>query len=228
VRVRDNGIGIEAQFLPHVFEVFTQGYRGLDRSQGGLGVGLAVVRRLVELHQGEVNVTSDGPGMGTEVSVHLPCISEVVPHSNAQPQPTTRQGGKRILVVDDNADAAESMAVLMSIEGHEVKTVTDAMQALSCLEVFAPQVAIIDIGLPGMNGYELAEGIRATRLAKSPLLIALTGYGQAEDFDRSRDAGFDHHFVKPADLKAIQAAIDGATAGNGAAAGKADERRTLV
>jgi signal transduction histidine kinase/DNA-binding response OmpR family regulator len=224
VRVRDNGIGIEAQFLPHVFEVFTQGYRGLDRSQGGLGVGLAVVRRLVELHQGEVNVTSDGPGQGTEVSVQLPCISEVVPHAGTQAAPAVRQGGKRILVVDDNADAAESMAVLMGIEGHEVKTVTDAMQALSCLEVFAPQVAIIDIGLPGMNGYELAASIRATHKARRPLLIALTGYGQAEDFDRSREAGFDHHFVKPADLKAIQAAIDTGPA----EAGRADERRTLV
>jgi signal transduction histidine kinase/DNA-binding response OmpR family regulator len=226
VRLRDNGIGIEPQFLPHVFEVFTQGYRGLDRSQGGLGVGLAVVRRLVELHQGEVSVISDGPGLGTEVNVQLPCVSEVVPSAGAQAPRPTRQGGKRILVVDDNADAAESIAVLMGIEGHEVKTVTDAMQALTCLDVFAPQVAIIDIGLPGMNGYELAAGIRANRKLPKPLLIALTGYGQAEDFDRSRDAGFDHHFVKPANLKAIQAVIDsdrGHSEG-----GQADERRTLV
>src|SRR5688572_23098966 len=224
VRVRDNGIGIEPQFLPHVFEVFTQGYRGLDRSQGGLGVGLAVVRRLVELHQGEVNVISDGPGLGTEVNVQLPCVSEVVQSSSAQAPRLSRQGGKRILVVDDNADAAESIAVLMGIEGHEVKTVTDAMQALTCLDVFAPQVAIIDIGLPGMNGYELAAGIRANRKLPKPLLIALTGYGQAEDFDRSRDAGFDHHFVKPANLKAIQAVIDSEVSGGG----ELDERRTLV
>jgi signal transduction histidine kinase/DNA-binding response OmpR family regulator len=222
VRVRDDGIGIEPQFLPHVFEVFTQGYRGLDRSQGGLGVGLAVVRRLVELHQGDVNVTSDGPGLGTEVNVQLPCISEVVPNAGVQSSRPSRQGGKRILVVDDNADAAESLAVLMGIEGHEVKTVTDAMQALTCLDVFAPQVAIIDIGLPGMNGYELAAGIRANKSLSKPLLIALTGYGQAEDFDRSRDAGFDHHFVKPANLKAIQTVIDGF-----ADDGEVDERRTL-
>src|SRR5688572_17353125 len=205
VRVRDNGIGIDAQFLPHVFEVFTQGYRGLDRSQGGLGVGLAVVRRLVELHQGEVNVSSEGAGLGTEVSVRMPCISEVVPHAGVQAMPTMRQGGKRILVVDDNADAGESIAVFMRIEGHDVRTVTDAMQALGCFDAFAPQVAIIDIGLPGMNGYELAASIRASAGAAAPLMIALTGYGQAEDFDRSRDAGFDHHFVKPADLKTIQA-----------------------
>jgi CheY-like chemotaxis protein/anti-sigma regulatory factor (Ser/Thr protein kinase) len=223
VRVCDNGIGIDAQFLPHVFEVFTQGYRGLDRSQGGLGVGLAVVRRLVELHQGEVNVSSEGAGFGTEVSVQLPCISAVVPHAGVQAMPTMRPGGKRILVVDDNADAADSIAVYMRIEGHEVKTVTDAMQALGCFEAFAPQVAIIDIGLPGMNGYELAASIRADTGRATPLMIALTGYGQAEDFDRSRDAGFDHHFVKPADLKAIQAAID-----SGSTEEAREGRRTLV
>jgi CheY-like chemotaxis protein len=222
VRVRDNGIGIEAQFLPHVFEVFTQGYRGLDRSQGGLGVGLAVVRRLVELHQGEVSVASDGAGLGTEVTVRMPCISEVAPHAGAPALPAARQSGKRILVVDDNADAAESIAVYMRIEGHEVKTVTDALQALSCIEVFAPQAAIIDIGLPGMNGFELATAIRSNKAMSTPLMIALTGYGQSEDFDRSRDAGFHHHFVKPADLKTIQAAIDA-----GPPEEVREERRTL-
>jgi CheY-like chemotaxis protein len=137
----------------------------------------------------------------------LPCISQVVPHVAAQALPATRQGAKRILVVDDNADAGESLAMFLKIEGHEVKAVTDALQALSCLEVFAPQVAIVDIGLPGMNGYELATAIRADKALPTPMLIALTGYGQQEDFERAREAGFDHHFVKPADLRAIQEVI---------------------
>jgi CheY-like chemotaxis protein len=157
------------------------------------------------------------------VSVKMPCISEVARHSGIPVTPAARQSGKRILVVDDNADAAESIAVFMRIEGHEVKTVTDALQALACMEVFAPQVAIIDIGLPGMNGYELATSIRANTAFPTPLMIALTGYGQAEDFDRSRDAGFHQHFVKPADLRSIQAAIDA-----GLPEHVREERRTLV
>jgi signal transduction histidine kinase/DNA-binding response OmpR family regulator len=214
VTVRDNGIGIDPQFLPHVFEVFTQGDRGLDRSQGGLGVGLAVVQRLVELHQGEVRITSAGAGLGTEVRVLLPCISEV-PHggetSDAAPAPPReRQGGKRVLVVDDNADAAESIAVFLRLEGHEVKTVTDGLQALGCFAVFAPHVAVIDIGLPGVSGYDLARSMRQNRDVTTPLMIALTGYGQSEDFERSRQAGFDHHFVKPANPREIQAAIESA------------------
>jgi CheY-like chemotaxis protein/anti-sigma regulatory factor (Ser/Thr protein kinase) len=209
ISIADNGMGIEPQFLPHVFEVFTQGYRGLDRSQGGLGVGLAVVQRLVELHQGEVTIYSAGPGLGTEVRITLPCISEVPQTDEARTVALPpRQEGKRILVVDDNTDAAESIAVLLRLEGHEVKTVADGMEALACIDVFAPHVAVIDIGLPGMNGYEVARHIRGTAADPAPLMIALTGYGQAEDLDRSREAGFDHHFVKPADPRAIQDAIE--------------------
>jgi signal transduction histidine kinase/DNA-binding response OmpR family regulator len=213
VVIRDNGIGIEPQFLPHVFDVFTQGYRGLDRSQGGLGVGLAVVRRLVELHQGEVSVSSAGAGRGTEVRVTLPCISEV-------PQPAVEAAAlspllgdaRRVLVVDDNSDAAESIAMYLSLSGHEVRTVGDGHGALACLDAFTPHAAIVDIGLPVMNGYELARAIRTRLGAAAPLMIALTGYGQAEDFDLSRAAGFDHHFVKPADLRSIQSLIEGPSA----------------
>ena len=210
VTVRDNGIGIDPQFLPHVFEVFTQGDRALDRSQGGLGVGLTVVQRLVELHQGRVEIVSGGPGKGTDVRVVLPCISEVPQgrgEEDATKPPLAASGGKRVLVIDDNVDAAETIAVFLRLEGHEVKTVNDGAQALACLQVFAPHVALVDIGLPGMNGYDVARRMRQNAATAPRLLIALTGYGQSEDIARSEAAGFHHHFVKPADPRAIQAVI---------------------
>jgi signal transduction histidine kinase/DNA-binding response OmpR family regulator len=209
ITVRDNGIGIESALLPHVFELFTQGERSLDRSQGGLGVGLTVVQRLVELHQGRVEVTSEGSGKGSLFRIVLPCISEVsVPQQPQAAQAAAAfTGGRRVLVVDDNIDAAESIAVFLRLEGHEVRTVSDGPQAVAISQVFAPQVAVVDIGLPGMNGYEVARRLKKTSSGGPTLLIALTGYGQKEDRARSQDAGFHHHFVKPADPRTIQAAI---------------------
>jgi signal transduction histidine kinase len=210
ITVRDNGIGIDGALLPHVFELFTQGERSLDRSQGGLGVGLTVVRRLVELHQGRVEVHSDGIGKGALFRVVLPCISEVrQAQPDAQKPEPVAAGGKRVLVVDDNIDAAESIAVYLRLEGHEVRTVVDGAQAVAISQVFAPQVAVVDIGLPGMNGYEVARRLRHQDAAPPALLIALTGYGQKEDRVRSQEAGFHHHFVKPADPRIIQSAIIG-------------------
>jgi signal transduction histidine kinase/ActR/RegA family two-component response regulator len=210
ISVRDNGIGIESKLLPHVFELFTQGERSLDRSQGGLGVGLTVVDRLVELHQGRVEVKSEGLGKGSLFRVILPCISEV-PQAEGAAQSESLcvhpVGGKRVLVVDDNIDAAESIAVFLRLEGHEVRTVGDGPQAVAIAQVFAPQVAVIDIGLPGMNGYEVARRLQLKSAQGPSLLIALTGYGQKEDRTRSTEAGFHHHFVKPADPRTIQAAI---------------------
>jgi signal transduction histidine kinase/DNA-binding response OmpR family regulator len=211
ISVRDNGIGIDGALLPHVFELFTQGERSLDRSQGGLGVGLTVVERLVDLHQGRVEVKSDGIGKGSLFRVILPCISEV-PQGRTEEGAVvahTASGGKRILVVDDNIDAAESIAVFLRLEGHDVRTVSDGPQAVAIAQVFAPQVAVIDIGLPGMNGYEVARRLRLKGVEAPSLLIALTGYGQKEDRARSTEAGFDHHFVKPADPRLIQSAIAG-------------------
>jgi len=212
VSVRVNGIGIDHKLLPHVFELFTQGERSLDRSQGGLGVGLTVVERLVELHQGRVEVKSDGIGKGSLFRVILPCISEV-PQAEGVAQHDSlaglSSGGRRVLVVDDNIDAAESIAVFLRLEGHEVRTVSDGPQAIAIAQVFAPQVAVVDIGLPGMNGYEVARRLRQKGADAPALLIALTGYGQKEDRLRSNEAGFHHHFVKPADPRAIQAAIAG-------------------
>jgi len=211
ITVRDNGIGIDSNLLPHVFELFTQGERSLERSQGGLGVGLNVVQRLVELHQGRVEVKSEGSGKGTLFTVVLPCISEV-PQAQTQSQSLADAvaipGGQRILVVDDSVDAAESIAVWLRLEGNEVRTVGDGLQALAIAQVFAPQVVVLDIGLPGMNGYEVARRLRQKGADGPSLLIALSGYGQDEDRARSAEVGFDHHFVKPADMRTIQAAIN--------------------
>jgi signal transduction histidine kinase len=208
--VRDNGIGIDATLLPHVFELFTQGERSLDRSQGGLGVGLTVVERLVDLHQGRVEVHSDGIGKGSLFRVILPCISEV-PQAAGEERAVAAfaavPAGRRVLVIDDNIDAAESIAVFLRLEGHEVRTVSDGPQAVAIAQVFAPQVAVVDIGLPGMNGYEVARRLRLKGSDAPTLLIALTGYGQKEDRARSIQAGFHHHFVKPADPRVIQSAI---------------------
>ena len=219
ITVRDNGIGIDGALLPHVFELFTQGERSLDRSQGGLGVGLTVVQRLVELHHGRVEVRSEGAGKGALFSIVLPCISEVPerdPVESASRAEVSRTG-KRVLVVDDNNDAAESIAVYLRLEGHDVRTVSDGAQAVALAQVFAPQVAVLDIGLPGMNGYEVARRLKNHGADAPALLIALTGYGQKEDRARSQEAGFHHHFVKPADPRVIQSAIAGWAPPSGAA-----------
>jgi signal transduction histidine kinase/DNA-binding response OmpR family regulator len=210
--VRDNGMGIERELLPRIFDLFSQGERSLDRSQGGLGVGLTVVQRLVELHQGRVEVTSEGAGRGAEFKIVLPCISEVgqaepVRADARRPQPSAGLEGRRVLVVDDNIDAAESIAVLLRMEGHEVKTVSDPHQAIASSQVFAPSVVVLDIGLPGMDGYELARRLRQLPETRQALFIALTGYGQREDRELAAAAGFAHHFTKPADPLAIHEAI---------------------
>src|SRR4051812_25060813 len=209
--VRDNGMGIDRDLLPRVFDLFSQGERSLDRSLGGLGVGLTVVQRLVELHQGRVEVFSEGAGRGSEFRVTLPCISEV-PHATAASERNAHedekmQRGTRVLVVDDNTDAAESIAVLLRMEGHEVKTVSDGAQAIACSQVFAPSAVVLDIGLPGMSGYDVARRLRELPATRNAVFIALTGYGQREDRNLAAEAGFQHHFIKPADPRAIHEVI---------------------
>jgi signal transduction histidine kinase/ActR/RegA family two-component response regulator len=209
--VRDNGAGIEPQLLDRVFDLFVQGERALDRGQGGLGIGLTLVKRLVELHQGRVEAASDGPGRGATFTVTLPCISAVAPQQRVAPVVSSKSSevyGRRVLVVDDNIDAAESTAAFLRLEGHEVKAVHDGMQALSSLKVFDPHVVVLDIGLPGLDGYAVARQLRSRGDTSHVLLIALTGYGQKEDRQRAADAGFDYHYVKPADPREIQAAIE--------------------
>src|SRR3954470_9752983 len=210
ITVEDNGTGIEGELLPRVFELFVQGDRGLDRAQGGLGIGLTLVKRLVELHQGKVEAQSPGPGKGASFRITLPSISAVQPlAAPSKPEITSPQVyGRRVLVVDDNLDAAESTAAFLRLEGHEVKTVGDGSEALASVPVFAPHVIVLDIGLPGLDGYAVARQLRERGDTNHILLIAMTGYGQREDRERAMTAGFDYHFVKPTNPGQIQRAIE--------------------
>ena len=222
ISVRDNGVGIDAELLPNIFDLFEQGKRSLDRSQGGLGVGLTLVHRLVELHQGEVTARSDGSGRGAEFRVVLPCLSEV--GDGSAPVRDSGGGAKaraacRILVVDDNHDAAEATKVLLELGGHEVKMVGSGADALASAPVFAPHVVLLDIGLPEMDGYVVAQRLRELAETRGACLIALTGYGQPADRERARSAGFDHHLTKPADPDSLLALVDAsAEAANAASA----------
>jgi CheY-like chemotaxis protein/anti-sigma regulatory factor (Ser/Thr protein kinase) len=205
VRVRDTGIGIPAEMLSSVFELFTQVENSLDRSQGGLGIGLTLVRRLVEMHGGRVQAHSAGANQGSEFTVRLPGLTE--DHNQravVNGAVSGAAGGRcKILVVDDNFDAAESLALLLRVEGHDVQVCHDGAEALAAVTAFYPDVVLLDIGLPGMDGYEVARRLRGHPATESALLVALTGYGQQDDIRRSREAGIDHHFVKPADLAAL-------------------------
>jgi len=210
VRVRDNGMGIPAELLPNIFELFTQGSRSLDRSQGGLGLGLALVRRLIEMHGGRVEAQSAGTGSGAEFIVHLPRIAAAPVQDDsgaAGGESPSKSAGVRVLVVDDNVDSAESMALLLSLDGHDVRTAFDGPDALKVAAAFQPEAVLLDIGLPGMDGYEVAKQMRALPGLQKALMIAVTGYGQADDRARSKAAGFDHHLVKPVDPEILSALL---------------------
>lgn len=210
--VQDNGQGIPADLLPHIFELFTQGVRSADRSQGGLGLGLALVKNLVELHGGWVQAESPGPGQGATFTIGLPRVPApaLAPEAaDATHAPATR--ALDILVVDDNLDAAQTLAQWLQHEGHAVAVAHDGPAALQRAQAHWPQVFILDIGLPGMDGWELARRLRLMPRGAEALLIALTGYGQQADRDRAREAGFQHHLVKPADPEALRRLL--ATAG---------------
>ena len=211
VRVVDNGIGIDAETLPHVFELFTQGKREANHAQGGLGIGLALVRALVEQHGGRASADSAGRGLGAEFSVWLP-LSGFERKSPALSSPSrTAAPGTRVLVVDDNEDAANSLAMLLDAEGIEHRVVHDGPSALAAADAFRPDVVLLDIGMPGMDGYEVARRLRAQPLHAHARLVALTGWSYEQDQARSRAAGFDHHLRKPAhidELMALLASID--------------------
>ena len=205
LRVRDSGAGIAPEMLPHIFDLFAQGDRTLDRSQGGLGIGLTVVRRLVELHDGQVEAHSDGPGKGAEFVVKLPACpptreeaAEVAGAESVQP------GCARVLVVEDNHDAAESLLMLLEVLGHRVRMAHDGVTAIDLARASVPDVMLVDIGLPGVDGYEIARRVRRDPDLRHVILVALTGYGGEEDKRKALAAGFNHHLVKPVNVDALE------------------------
>jgi signal transduction histidine kinase/ActR/RegA family two-component response regulator len=206
VRVQDTGMGIPGEVLPKVFDLFTQAERTLDRAQGGLGIGLTLVRQLTEMHGGTVEAHSEGPGRGSEFVVRLPLLAAAAggaPARAAGPalRPTPRH---RVLVVDDNRDSADSLATLLRLVGNDVRTAYDGQEALEVAAWYQPDMILLDIGLPVMNGYEVARRLRAEPVYGRPVLTALTGYSSEEDRRRSVAAGFDRHMVKPVDFAELQ------------------------
>jgi signal transduction histidine kinase len=206
LRVRDDGIGIASHMLPRVFDLFVQGERSPARSEGGLGVGLTVVRKLVELHGGSVDVQSEGPGRGSEFVVRLPSSAAADPPAHPPSAAERAARALRILVVEDNPDGRDVLRTMLEIEGHDVQVAADGPGGVEAAVAARPDVAFIDIGLPGFDGYEVGRRVR-DRLGRSVRLIALTGYGQAEDRNRSRDAGFDAHLVKPVSAEQLHDAL---------------------
>jgi len=213
VRVRDTGQGIRTELLAHVFDLFVQEQQSLDRSRGGLGLGLALVKRLVELHGGSVAVWSAGPGQGSEFTVRLPVVAGPVAEASrlaADAAPAATRS-RRVLVVEDSPDARQSLRMLLEMAGHEVETSEDGPSGLAKLRAFRPDVALIDLGLPGMDGYAMAREMRGRPETRAIRLVAVTGYGQAEDRRRALAAGFDLHVTKPVDASMLDDMLGRAT-----------------
>lgn len=213
VTVRDTGIGIAPEVLPLIFEMFTQAGRTMTGAPGGLGIGLTLVRRLVHMHGGAITVQSDGPGKGSEFIISLPMHDRQIPSevkSTVSAQSETlahKPGGVRILVVDDNHDSADSLGLLLKLVGNDVRVVHDGQVAVDVANEFQPRVVLLDIGLPTLNGYEAARKIREQPWSNQAVMIAVTGWGEDVDRQRSKQAGFDHHLVKPVDLDALTALL---------------------
>ena len=215
VRVKDNGVGIPGEMLPRVFDMFSQVGKDLDRAQGGLGIGLTLVRRLTEMHGGAVKAESAGPGTGSTFTVTLPLVpaqTALADRTDTASAPSVEPGGRRlrVLVVDDNADGATMLSMLIGMHGHETELAHNGHDALAKLADWNPQVVFLDIGLPGLNGYEVARRVRAQEEAcggARTILVALTGWGSDDDKRRSREAGFDLHLTKPADANEVEAIV---------------------
>jgi CheY-like chemotaxis protein/anti-sigma regulatory factor (Ser/Thr protein kinase) len=214
--VEDSGGGIDPELLPHVFDLFIQADRSLERKQGGLGLGLTLVRRLVEMHGGRVEAASAGPGLGSAFTIRLPRLAVEV----AEPAPTAQPAeladavpplgpARRILVVDDHQDSTDSLALFLRLRGHDVRTAHDGPSALDEIERYRPEVVFLDLGLPGMSGYDVARRVRMMNGPGAPRLVALTGYGTDADRQKTRDAGFEVHLAKPVDPRAVDALLAG-------------------
>ena len=210
LEVRDHGSGISAELLPQVFNVFVQGQQNLQRAQGGLGIGLTLVRRLVEMHEGTIDISSAGVGKGATVRITLPLAARAVAVGSEAPQAVAAAlppGAPRVLLVEDNADAREMMSMLLELHGCDVRRAEDGLAGISLARSWLPQLAFIDIGLPGMDGYEVARTLRADAATRNLYLVALTGYGTDADRQRALDAGFDRHITKPLSREALEAAL---------------------
>ena len=219
IRIRDTGIGIAAEMLPTIFQLFTQLEHRTGGAQSGLGIGLALVRRLVEMHGGAVTAQSDGPGRGSEFVIQLPLSIERTESvtdgvGDAVADPSSAPGlRRRILVADDNADALESLATLLALSGHEVYRAADGLAAFEAAQRYQPEIALLDIGMPQLDGYEVARRIRASPWGERIRLVALTGWGQESDRQRSRDSGFNSHLTKPVDHDLLNRVLEGPAGG---------------
>ncbi len=204
ISVRDNGVGIAPDALPRMFEMFSRGDRASGRGQGGLGIGLALARRLAEMHGGSLEAFSAGTGKGSEFTVRLPLAADQAPQAAGTGHVDAAIPKQRILVVDDNRDAADSLGMILRLLGADVRIARDGLEALDAFPSYDPSVVLLDIGMPGMDGYEVARAIRARFPERHATIVALTGWGQDEDRRRAQEAGFDHHLVKPAEIGALQ------------------------
>ena len=212
--VEDSGMGIDPELLPHVFDLFIQADRSLERKQGGLGLGLTLVRRLVELHGGRVEAASAGLGLGSAFTIRLPRLAAEDAEPTADVELTEVVGplpgpARRVLVVDDHQDSTDSLALFLRLRGHEVRTAHDGPSALDEIERYRPDVVFLDLGLPGMSGYDVARRVRMMSDVGPLRLVALTGYGTEADRQKTRDAGFDVHLAKPVDPRAVDALLAG-------------------
>src|SRR5262249_42183157 len=209
IRVWDTGIGIAPEMLPRIFDLFAQADHTLERARGGLGIGLTLIRNLVEMHGGTITASSAGLGKGSEFIVRLPVVTNAAA-ARSNPAKVLRRQFKplRMLVVDDNVDATTSLAMLLRLHGHTVEMANDGSSALATAKSFRPQVAILDIGLPHMDGYELAHRLRGEAGLQNAILVAITGYGYEADRQRARKAGFDHHLVKPVDPEDLKRFVE--------------------